>query len=126
MNIHAQQRGTQSGPSEPLSAGSFGASGPSPKARVFSPNKRIQELLVGEQSSIEASRMRAPPVNRDSYYVDYNQKVKEVMGVLDDFMVSEINTLKKEKLPAEYYLLRRNFDILYRIFKVILSVYQKS
>lgn len=116
MNISAQQRGLQGGNADPLSAGTFG--GPSPKARVFSPNKRIQELLVGEQSSIEGSRARSPPVNRDSYYVDYNQKVKETMGILDDFMVSEINTLKKEKLPAEYYLLRRNFDILYRIFKV--------
>ena len=76
-------------------------------------------MINEEQESFSEPRT-TPVVNKDSYYLDYNQKVKETMSVIDNFMVSEIETLKKEKLPPEYYLLRKNFDILYRVFKVFL------
>ena len=40
------------------------------------------------------------------------------MKLIDHFIISETHTLKNEKLPGEYYVLRKNFDLLLRLFKV--------
>ena len=81
-----------------------------------SPSKlKVQELI--NQQMIQSSKS-IQTLNKDSYFADYNKKVKDILYVINNFMVTEIDTLKKDKLPAEYYHLRRNFDILYRVFKV--------
>jgi len=100
---------------ETMSADTFGRS---PQAKISSPKVKVQEILRKEKATAEVIKNTIPPANRESYFADYNRKVKDVMGTIEDFMVAEINTLKKDKLPAEYYQLRRNFDILYRVFKV--------
>ena len=110
-----------------MSADTFGL-GRSPQNKVSSPKVRVQEILRKERwipAAAVETRETISAANRESYFADYNRKVKDVMGTIEDFMVAEINTLKKDKLPAEYYHLRRNFDILYRVFKVQISFYQK-
>jgi len=100
---------------ELMSADTFGRS---PQAKISSPKVKVQEILRKERaSSAVDARNTVSAANRESYFADYNRKVKDIMGTIEDFMVAEINTLKKDKLPTEYYHLRRNFDILYRVFK---------
>lgn len=55
---------------------------------------------------------------KEEHFTDYSVRAKDVMRLIENFMVTEINTLKKDNLPGEYYVLRKNFDILYRLFKV--------
>jgi len=98
-----------------MSADTFGRS---PQAKISSPKVKVQEILRKERASSAVDvRNTVSAANRESYFADYNRKVKDIMGTIEDFMVAEINTLKKDKLPTEYYHLRRNFDILYRVFK---------
>lgn len=58
------------------------------------------------------------PLNKDTYYIDYKTKAQDVAQIMDSFVLKEGSSAKKTSLPGEYYVLKKNFDLLYDLFKV--------
>jgi hypothetical protein len=90
----------------------------SPSARSQNMSPRVHFELSSNLAYAQADRQ----LDRESYYADYHQRAKDLIRLIENFMAAEISTLKRDNLPGEYYVLRKNFDILYRLFKVILCI----
>jgi len=95
------------------------ASSQTPKGSTFGASPKSQfSPRVQFDTGVSPMNRERTPVNKDNYYADYQQRARDLMKVIDNFMVAEIHTLKKDNLPGEYYVLRKHFDMLYRLFKV--------
>ena len=80
----------------------------------YSPPKQIS------QYSINKSQLgRSAGFDKDTYYTDYKRKTREIVSIMDTFLSKEANLAKKVHLPGEYYVLKKNFDLLLSTFKVI-------
>ena len=99
----------------------------SPKSqRADNLNHNQQQTPSGPPVSIRLGRDERPKANpsttkkhiADNYFLEYNDKVKEIMQALDNVTNYELSQANKTNLPAEYYLLKRNYDVLYSLFKV--------
>ena len=76
-----------------------------------------------DQSSSSKSYLSITPIikkqkNDDNYFLEYKEKVVEIMQALDNVTNYELSQANNSNLPPEYYLLKRNYDVLYSLFNV--------
>lgn len=79
----------------------------------YSPQKHLSQY-----SSINKSQLQEQNLDKDTYYTDYKHKTREIVNIMNNFLSKEAIAAKKVNLPGDYYVLKKNFDLLFSIFKV--------
>jgi len=56
-------------------------------------------------------------LDRDTYFIEYKKRANEISRLMDDFLNKQ-SSIRRGNLPGEFYLLQKNFELLYGLFKV--------
>jgi len=57
-------------------------------------------------------------LDRDTYFVEYKKRANEIARIMDEFLSKQNISSRRSNLPGEFYLLQKNFELLYGLFKV--------
>jgi len=56
-------------------------------------------------------------LDRDTYFVEYKKRANEIARIMDEFLSKQNINSRRSNLPGEFYLLQKNFELLYGLFK---------